>query len=495
MSFFDPLHKAIASTIRFFTPAKALEYLARSYVAAKATGSNSRWSPKASSAYGEIKTDWQKTTNRARDLERNNPYVKGFVRRWIAGVVESGTWPKSKVPNSDGKTINADLANDIELRWEKWAETAGANGDSYADIQRLVAWHFLVDGEILVRKVAVAGKPLALEILECDQLDTGKDDGTTIMGGIERDKFGKPVGYWILGTHPGNGSSTSTLVPASEIIHVFMRERASQVRGICHFASIITDLFDTSEFQDATLILARVATAFGVYIKSPNPEDWGSSALTGSNAEDGATPLQYVQPGSISYLRPGEEIQTVAAEQPGNVYDPFVRSRLRGASVGAGISYETFSNDYSQGSYSSARQAMLLERALYRCGSAILDAKLNVPVYRWFLDTESRLGQPPLKLPGYEKDPRPYWRVKFSRPKQEWIDPAKEATGIQTRLSIGLETLTEVAEAEGRDIDEVFATRAAEVARMKELGIFGIDAQVESFGALEPAKENTNDNQ
>ena len=169
------------------------------------------------------------------------------------------------------------------------------------------------------------------------------------------------------------------------------------------------------------------------------------------------------------------------AEQPGGVYAEFIRSRLRSASSGTGMSYETFSNDYSQVSYSSARQAMIQERQMMRQMSGLIDRLLNIPVYRWFLDVEYRMNG--LRLAGYDRDPRKFWRVQFSRPRQEWIDPMKEASAAETRLSIGLETLTSLAESEGNDIDDVFSTRAAEVARMKELGIFQLDAHAEQFSS------------
>jgi capsid protein len=172
-------------------------------------------------------------------------------------------------------------------------------------------------------------------------------------------------------------------------------------------------------------------------------------------------------------LKPGEKINTVKAEQPGTVYAEFVRSRLRASSAGSCMSYETFSNDYSQGSFASTRQSLIQERAMFRIFSGLLDRKLNIPMYRWFMDSQELVRA--VVMPGYDTDPRRYWPVKFSRPRQEWIDPAKEATAAEKRLSIGMETLTNLCEAEGNDVDEVLETRAAEVARMKALGIFQLD--------------------
>ena len=502
----DAITRAVSSVVGIFAPSMAMEYarnramMKRAYSAAKTTGPNQMWRPTASSASKEISAAWSKVTARARDLERNNPYVAGLAKKFVTNVVGEGMWPKAKVRMADG-TLDINLNADIENRWERWQETACANGDAFIDLQRQGARHLLIDGEFLVRKIKQAGIPLAVQLLEADMLDTGKDttdlsNGGRIVGGIELDRFDKPVAYHLFTSHPSDKISSSTRVPAAEIIHVFDRQRASQVRGICHFASIITEIFDTLEFQDATLTLARVATAFGIFIESPNPADW--MPPSGGTTDAGGQPERYLSPGSINTLLPGEKIAQAKPENPGSNYDPFVRSRLRGASAGVGISYETFSNDYSQVSYSSARQAMILERALYRLCSSLIDSKLNQRVYRWFLNNETSLAAPgvqPLRIPAYASNPRPYWAVKFSRPRQEWIDPAKEANAARTRLEIGLETLTELAENEGRDIDEVFATRAAEVAKMKELNIFGLDLVQEETETVTETKPSQDEDE
>jgi lambda family phage portal protein len=488
MDIYGGITRALARIIGLVSPATAVRYLQahstlRTYAAAKTTGPNSGWKPTTKSGSGEIKAAWRKVTDKARDLERNNAYVTGTVRRFISNVVGDGLYPKCKVQDNSGE-LNQELAAEIESRWSAWAEQAGANGDSMTAIQAQCVWHLIVDGEALVHRVSAPGRPLALEVLEGDYLDSSRDNdslasGGRIVNGIELDRFGMPAAYWLYTAHPSDKSTTSIRVDAKDILHVFRRQRASQTRGISHLASVVGELFDTAEYQDSTLTLARVATAFGCFIQTPNPEDWMPSS-TGDKAEDDATLLQYVNPGGIHYLRPGETIQSVKAEQPGAVYADYIKSRLRGASVGAGLSFESFSNDYSNATYGSARQAMLQERQVFRMFSAVLDEKLNVPVYRWFLETQYRLAG--LALPGYDTDPRAYWRVQFGRPRMEWIDPAKEAAAAQMRLEMGLETLTELAEAEGRDIDDIMATRAAEIETQKRLGIFGLDLQPEYFG-------------
>jgi lambda family phage portal protein len=485
---YDLVTRAIAGTIGLVSPYYATQYLVRhhqlrAYSAAKTTGSGQSWRPtQGTSAHKEIMAASKLVTGKMRELERNNSHVAGLVRKTVQSVVGSGCWPKAKILKADG-TLDDALAKDIDTRYTKWEAHAGANGDDFATIQRMAVRHFMLDGEVLIHRIARPGQPLALEALESDYLDVSKDtytDKIRIAGGIELDRYGKPVAYWLFQAHPSDRQTDSIRVPAEDILHIFDRQRASQVRGISPLTSIVCDLHDMQEFVASTLVVARVATGFGVMITTPYPEGWMPPG-TATYGEDGITQEEYVNPGAITRLRPGETVNTVKPEQPANTFTPFTQNLLKSAAVGAGVAYETLSGDYSQTNYSSSRLARLQEQAFFKFLCDLLDAMLNVPVYKWWLDIEHRLNG--LKLPKYEKDPTPYQAVVYSHPPQPWVDPRNDATAAQTRLQMGLETLTQLAENDGRDIEEVFATRAYEIKRMKELGIFGIDPTVEATEA------------
>ena len=233
--FYDTLTRGIASTIGIFFPDAALRYLhsqkalERTYAAAKTSGHNQQWKPKLTSGYKEIKDYQRKVTDRARDLEQNNPYVRGLVKKFVVNTVGEGQWPKAKALLPGGtlakQQLDTELNADIEWRWDQWQRTAGTAGQSYCEIQQVVAWHLLVDGGCLVRKLAKPGQILALEVLEYDQLDDSKDGDTSgggsIKSGIELDKYGAPIAYWIKQKHPAEIETASVRVPAADVLHIF----------------------------------------------------------------------------------------------------------------------------------------------------------------------------------------------------------------------------------------------------------------------------------
>lgn len=499
---YEAIVRAIGAGIALLSPASAVRYLRghefldkRGYSAGKSDDHNAAWAPAGTSSYPEISSNGRKVTDRARDLERNNSYVAGMVKRWVANTVGEGMWPKAKVRDTAGN-LDKLINRMIEERWLEWSSNCGVNGDSFPAIQKLVARHLLVDGEVLLHRASTKEKPFCLEVLECDQLDNSldqdKQNGNKIRGGIEFNRFGQPLFYHLLDAHPGDGITTpnkTIAVPASQISHIFERQRATQARGICLFASIITDLFDTLEYQDATMMLAKVATGFGIWIEKDFPEDDIDNANAGT-AKDAVTKYKYINPGGVHYLNKGEKLQQSKMESPGQTYDPFVKSRLRGASVGASQPYSSFSGDRSESSYSSDRLSLIESRSVDRIYQCLIDDKANLWTYRQWMQSEA-LVTGTLRLPGFLQTPQKYYPVTFSRPRKEWIDPLKEAAACRLRVQMCLDSLTEQKENEGGDIEETFATRAAEVARMKELGIFGIDILPETFGnAADLAKED-----
>lgn len=481
--FYDFVTRSIAKVIGFVAPDYARKYalnhqILRAYTAAKTTGADRLYRPAQSSGAQETVNAWQTIADKARDLDRNNPYVSGMKKRFVAAVIGEGSWPRPKVFKGANKyDFDKELNNNILRRWENWADEACANGDNIYQLQRVAARHYFVDGAFLIRKV-VRNKKLMLEGLEIDHLDTLKDTdpqmangkGRRIVGGIELDEFNKPAAYWIKPRHPAEVETVSVREPAENVIHIFDRSRASDVNGICSFASVVTNLYSIGEYRASTMGLARVATGFGVFVESPYPQDF-MQPVNGGEADTTGTEYQYVVPGGVHYLRPGEKIGQVKPENPSGNYNGFIRGELQAASVGAGMSYESISNDGSQSNFSSTRQMLLFERAMARYTHALFEEQFYSKIYKWFIEFEQDFGKPPLAMRGYANDKKRYLAVSWSRPKTEWVDPLKDVKSAAAEVDLGINTLTDLCETAGKDIEEVVATRQYENELLKAAGL------------------------
>ena len=483
---YDHVTKFIAKTIAIVAPEYASKYYAqhlslKKYTAASRDSSYSNYRPDQRSGAQEINQAWQKVANTARELDRNNPHVSGMKRRFVTSLIGEGSFPRPKILKQGSSTpYDYDIEKNLDIlnRWENWAPVAGANGDSIYQIQRLAGGHFFIDGGLLLRKVYINNevtktKQLAIEPIELDHLDLTKDTDTEdlrIVGGKELSKYNKVIAYWLKPRHPSEVDTESVRVPAEEIIDLFDRERASDVGGISRLASSIMSFYNVGMFTADTLKLARTALGYGVFIESDDPESFFGDD---GEEDEGGNQYDYVTPGGVHYLRKGESIKSVSPENPGAQYEPFVRSQLRGASVGCGVSYESVSNDGSQSNFSSTRQMLLFEKAMIRYIFGVFEERFYTKIYRWFIEFEMDFGKPkPLILPNYEDNPMKYLKASYSRAKVDWVDPLKDAKANAQLVNMGVATLTDICEADGKDIEEVIATRKYEINLMKEAGTF-----------------------
>jgi len=513
MDIYVGLVRSIAFGLGLFSPKWAGEYLhrhnildkivKRAYVAGKTTGPNQQWRPTGTSADTEIRKDGALTRWRAQDLERNNPFVRGLVRRYRINVVGDGLWPRPLIRGVDGQ-LNKALISLVSDTHEEWAEHCGVDGSSLYDIQNLIAGHLFVDGEVFEITSFSRIRGMQIQVLEAGQLNETIDgplsNGNVGVRGVEISPFGLPVAYHFWEAHPGDSASgaigqglsagNSKKIPADRVRHIFVRERASQHRGICHFASIVQDVFDTIEYKDSTMVLARLAAAWGIFVETPHPEDlFGTEAIAEFTASIGASKHEYINPGGIHYLFPDQKPHGFKPEQPTAQYKEFQRQGLLGASVGAGDSYENFTNDYAGASWSSARQGMLQARALYRFSSNLLDRLCNFPTYRDWLDFA--VGSGFLAIPGYMSQRRKFQRVKFSRPRLEWIDPKAEVLAAEKEVHMCINSRTQIIEDRGGDRDEVFDLLEEEMAEMKRRGIWQQDPTLDA-SSQDITTESTN---
>jgi lambda family phage portal protein len=478
---YDAITNIIAKTIALVAPGYARDYLrnhrvCRAYEASKTTGPNRNFRPAQASGAQEIESSWLTVTNKTRALVRDNSHVAGMTRRFVAALVGEGSWPRPKILKKSAANafdFESEINRQILARWEVWAADACANGDSVYQLQRIAASAFFIDGGLLIRKI-VKNRRMMLEPIELDQLDRLKDTDDNskirIVGGKELDEYNKPVAYWIKKRFPTEYDNVSERVLAAEIIDIFDRDRASSVGGISRLAPSVMNFHNIGKYRADTMSMARTALGFGVFVQTEFPEDNFASTASADTDPDGRE-YEFITPGGIHYLRPGESINQVKPENPGTQYEPFLRAELRGASVGAGMSYESVSNDGSQTNFSGTRQMLLFERALTRYTFAIFEEKFYSRVYRWFIEFEKDFGKPVLNLPGYEQDPNRFLRCAWSRPKTEWVDPLKDAKAAKEEIAMGVNTLTEFCETAGRDIEEVVATRKYEKELFEKAGI------------------------
>lgn len=447
----------------------------RSYAAgASFNRLNSDWVWSAASVDMEVRSDIRVLRRRARQLTRDMAYARRFVRLVAKNVV--GAHGIRSIPANIGANGEpADKANDaITAAFSEWSHKETTSTDrrsSWAEFQRLAISSLVVDGELIVRKWPGFDNAFgfAVEQIDPDLMDEtfnrpAGPDGNEIRMGVEVDRFGGPVAYHIWKFHPSETRALNERmrIPAEEIEHLFLPQRAGQTRGISMFAPVLLDVKMLAGYQEAALVNMRTAAAkMGFFITDKDTPEAYQPPVTGEKL------VMDASPGMAEQLAPGVTFQEWNPAQPSASFEQFCQMVLRSIAAGLDVSYTSLTGDLSQANYSSARVGLLDERDGWETLQVWFAEHLHRSVYRAWLSMA--LLTPELSLPSM--DARRWSKVRFQARRWAWIDPQKEIQAIKQEIGIGLNSRQNAARGIGRHFEELAEELADENEIAKALKI------------------------
>jgi lambda family phage portal protein len=430
----------------------ALDVAKRAYDAASNFNSGDWITARGTSALTETRAALPITRDRSRDLVRNSPYANKALNVIVSNTVGAGIVPKIK-----GRTKTQEKK--LTEEWKKWAESTDCdfNGQhNFYGLQALALRSTVESGEILSRK-SFKNNLAKIQLLESDYINRTFSNNVTNLDGIWVDADQNVVGYQLYDNHPGDFKGynlASSTVAAEYIDHVFKIERPGQMRGMPWLYPVAVALKDFADYQNATLIKQKVAACFTAFITERDGDGLlDPEKLRAQREADNA-----LEPGMIKYLQQGQTI-TMANPPAVGDYDPFARQQLRSIASGIGISYESFTGDYSQVNFSSGRMGHLeMQRNIEMWRWQMLIPQFCVPSFKHFLRSCAVRG---MDITGVTAD----WVC----PAREMIDPTKEIESLKTEVRSGFKSLPEAIREQGRDPDQVFQEIADSNAQLDEL--------------------------
>jgi lambda family phage portal protein len=401
--------------------------------------------------------------NRARYEAANNSYAKGIVLTLANDVV--GTGPRLQLLTED------DGGNErIEQAFMAWAKAIGL-----PEKLRTMRASRATDGEVFAVLVSNPGLPtpvkLDIRLIEADQVTTPdlsvlNDDA---VDGIVFDDAGNPVEYHILKGHPGD-ARTGFLgleydrVPAESVIHYFRSDRPGQSRGVPDITPALPLFAQLRRFTLAVLGAAETAADFAGILYTDAPANGEAESVEPLDAIE-------LEARSLLTMPGGWKMAQVQAEQPSTTYAEFKREILNEIARCLNMPFNVAACNSSGYNYASGRldhqtyfKSIRVEQDHMAC--VVLDHLLAA----WLREVVIVSGLLPLRIrtlvaTGERLSHQWFWDG------NEHVDPAKEATAQQTRLSSHTTTLASEYAKQGRDWESELRQRAKEVALMKELGL------------------------
>lgn len=447
---------------------------------------------------------------RADDLVRNNGIASNAVQLHQDHVV-GNLFKLSYRPNYHYLGISREdaraMAKDVEAAWSEYAE----DPHCLIDIERRRTFTMMIregvathafNGEACVQPVWEAA-PGSL-FRTCFKMVSPKRirnpgrgaDTTQRRAGVEINRNGAPVAYWIEeDTYPNRGTGKCRRIPARlsngrpAFIHIFEPLEDGQTRGDNIFYSVLERLKMLDTLQQTQLQSAVVQAMYAATIESELDSEKALEYIGGADVSDPENPLNKMIAHSIAYyqganirlggvrvphLKPGDSLNLQTGRSADNGFSALEASILRHIAAGTGVSYEELSRDYSRVSYSSARASANVSWRFYMGRRRFIAARQASQMFAcWF---EEAVARSIITLPARA-------RYAFHEARNAWtnalwigagrmaIDGLKEVQESAMRITAGLSTFQHELALQGLDYEEVFEQQEFEITRRRQLGL------------------------
>jgi lambda family phage portal protein len=438
---------------------------------------------------------------RSRHAYRNDPYGGGAIDIRVEQLVGTGIAPKSLAADPEFRET-------VQALWRRWVGECDADGrlDFYG-LQAQAARCWQEAGEVFIRLrprrpddgLAV---PLQLQVLEpelCPLEHTGTRGANTIRAGIELTPIGARAAYWFYRAHPADGDvrldgGTLVSLPADRVLHVYLPERAGQLRGVPHLRRALLTMRDLDVGDDATLLRWQLANMFmGSIHHPPTGADGTLNPITGQPLERDAKdqPVISMQPGAVADLLPGEELHFNDPPEAGQTYEAFMRAQLRKIAAAVRVPYHALTGDMAQVNDRTVRVILQdFRRSLEQLQWAVLVHQFCRPVWRaWF---EAAVLSGAIAVPAeYFADPEPWQRAEWHPDKWPYIHPVQDVEADERLVRDGFRSRSQIVKERGYDVEEIDRQQAADNARADALGLgYDSDGRRPSGGGMTPAPDD-----
>ncbi len=476
------------------------------YTAAGQGRRSRSWSAPSSGPNSILTGNLSTLINRSRAAMRNDPWAASGLEKLVANIVGTGIKPKSEASNDK-------FRQQLQTLFLDWTDESDADGqlDFYGQ-QSLACRAMLEAGECFVRlrpRKPTDGLtvPLQLQLLEAEFVPWDYNDdlqnGHRIRAGIEFNRIGKRVAYWIHKTHPTDYTVLDTAslhrVPADQVLHIYEPLRPGQLRGQPLLSQVLLRMYHLDKFDDATLLRQEIANLFTGFITKPSPEQERVDPVTGRPIvyDLQGVPMVAMEPGTMQELSPGEEITFNTPPGAASNYGEFIRQQLMAVSAGIGLPYELLSGDM-KGVSDRALRVVLNEfrRRIQQIQHNQLVYQFCRPVWNRWLDLAVLNGS--ISARGYHRNKANFRRVKWIPHGWAYIHPVQDMQAQNLAVRSGFKSRSEVVSEQGYDSEQIDAEIAADNRRGDELELtYDSDARINQNNDSTPPsdKDDSQDEQ
>ena len=324
--------------------------------AESASKDNDWWKADYLSADADASPDTRRVLRmRSRYEYQNNSYARGVIQCLANDTIGNG--PRLRYASTDDR-----LNSRIERDFTAWAETI-----RLGEKLRAVRIARARDGEAFVM---LAQNPtlrtvvkLDLSLIDADRIAgdsadvspsraTAEGSGKPFMvDGITYDRYGNPVSYRILVSHPSDGSlaeERAMLIPAANVIHVFRADRAEQHRGVPELAAALPLFAKLRRYTNAVVASAEKAAEYGGILYTDHPKDDTCAEIEPMDAVT-------LDVNQLTTMPEGWKMDELYVKAPIATYADFKKEMLSEIGAAMGIPYAIVAGTSAGYTYASAK--------------------------------------------------------------------------------------------------------------------------------------------
>ena len=462
------------------------------------------WIVDAGNAEDSIDLQSSKLRQRARDLYEGGGLARSGPETLTTSVVGWGIQPKPKI-DGDFLGMTDDAREEAEqaiLReWKLWAENTMCDAErqqNFYGLQQLAFLSMLMSGDVFALFGMKENKrtpyQTTVRLLEADRIcnpdssgnseSKESDSGGRIIDGVEIDKEGAVIRYYIASRSPIAGNDNSELTWTAidaygkdtgypNILHIMTWERPEQRRGIPFVSAEIELIKQFTRYMNAELAGKVVSAMLTLFITSK--EDDGKAGMEDAVNEDEKVTDDELKlelaPGAIYDLPPGKDVTTVDPKRSDTQFESFVNTCITVIASSMGIPKEVLIKKY-ESNYTAARAALLDFWRTVRVYRTRFNTAFNQPIYEQWLSEAVAAGR--IDAPGFFDDPavRLAWcGCSWMGASMGHVDPLKEVNAAEVRIRNNITTEEQEAmEYNGNDRSAIVRQRKKEIAERADMG-------------------------
>ena len=454
------------------------------YGASKSRKPLLNWKTQQSTPESIMSWDRSLLTDRSYDLDRNNPLASGALSSLEENIIGSGLRVQSQI-NAKYLGMEEEQAQEWQSEAERlfklWAQDSfladAKREQNFYEMQSTGFISSMLTGDVFAQRQYNRNADFlgtSWRLIDSQRVcnPNNATDTRRMSQGIERDSSGAPRFYHIRTSHPYDFNVPAEWVKVSpnsadgftkDFIHAFRKRAIGENRGRPILAPVIEALKQLGKYTEAELQAAVVSGLFTVFVKSPDgsaeiEEYDGTERASEPSAKDYS-----LGNGAMVGLADGEDVTFANPARPNAGFDPFVLAILRQIGVCLGLPYELMVKHFTA-SYSASRAALNEAQRSFRQRRKWFGGSFCQKIYESVIIECVAKGY--LSAPGFFDD----YQVRASYLATTWtgdawgsLDPVKDVTAAEKRLSLGLTTLSqETLEMTGGDYDKNAMQRAKE---------------------------------